>query len=205
MKNVAVRFCAAACCLVFMIGLCGCGVLTSAEAVITPEPITFATEAPSPTPVATPSPSPSPTPVSAVVTLYVPSADFSRLSTVSATAVDSPRGLLNALVDAGALPSVDFGLIVSMTVEDDTVLIGGERTQKRAVRLDLAYAFGQALLSAGSAKEVAYLQCLANTFLDRYEAEAFVLTIEGAVPETGRAKYENAITFDELVKTGGAN
>ena len=159
--------------------LAGCSLLAPAPPADTPVPPA----------TASPTDSPSPTPERVGVTLYVPNADATGLVTRRVNAIDSPRGLINALVEAGALPDVDYTLI-AFSEGGDGVL-----------RLDLPDAFGQAVLRAGSAGEILLLQSLANTFITRYGADGLSLTIGGAALETGHSVYEDPIGFDALAET----
>lgn len=154
-------------------------------------PVNLPEATPVPTVTAAPTDSPLPTPARIKVTLYVPNTDATGLVTRRADAVDSPRGLINALVEAGALPDVGY-TIIAFSEGDDHIL-----------RLDLPDAFAQVVLQAGSAGESLLLQSLANTFLTRYGADGLILTIGGKVLETGHDVYEDPIRFDALAETLG--
>ena len=150
---------------------------------------------------ATPSPEPTAVPVLIDVTLYLPNADLTGLTTVSAAAEDSPRGLLSALVDSGALPDVDYGATITFGLAEETISTDDGEISGTILRLDLSDAFAQAVRQSGAQTQALYIQSLANTFLTRYDADAMVLTIEGTVLETAYEKYEDPITFDEFAST----
>jgi hypothetical protein len=135
------------------------------------------------------------------VMLYQPNAALSGLTAIVARAEDSPRGLLAALVDVGALPDVDYGTNLTFGVAEETVPIEDGEVSGAILRLDLPDAFAQVFRQAGEAKETLLLQSLVNTFLARYQADAMILTIEGTVLETTYGKYENPIVFDEFAST----
>lgn len=147
------------------------------------------------------SPEPDATPLPIDVSLYLPNADFTGLTAVSAQAEDSPRGLLAALVGAGALPDVNYGTNITFGVDGETVSTEDGEVSGIIVRLDLSDAFAQAVRQSGAQKEALLLQSLVNTFLVRYEADAMILTIEGTVLETPYGKYEAPMTFDEFAST----
>ncbi len=174
-----------------LIALAGC----AAEAPAAVSPTGTATVA------ATLSPEPAATPVLADVTLYLPDAELAGLIAVSAKSEDSPRGLLSALVDAGALPDVDYGSNISFGVANETISTEDGEISGVILRLDLSDAFAQAVRQVGAQKEALLLQSLVNTFLVRYHADAMILTIEGTVLETAYGKYEDPMTFDEFVST----
>jgi len=185
-------------CLLAAAALFGCAATPTEQPVSTTAPAGTASPAPSPISI----PEPTPTAAETVeVTLYVPDADRTGLMAERAQAEDSPRGLLGALVDAGALPDVDFGRNITFSVGDEAVTIGGETADARVVRLDLSDAFGQAVVLAGAPDGDLMVQSLVNTFLTRYEADALILTIEGTVLQTMRRSYESAIVFDAYAET----
>jgi len=147
------------------------------------------------------SPEPDATPLPIDVSLYLPNVGFTGLTAVSAQAEDSPRGLLAALVGAGALPDVNYGTNITFGVDDETVSTEDGDVSGVIVRLDLSDAFAQAVRQSGAQKEALLLQSLVNTFLVRYEADAMILTIEGTVLQTMRRSYESAIVFDAYAET----
>ncbi len=158
----------------------------------------------------TPSPLPAPEPASSAsadtidVVLYVPDG-AGGLVAVSAQAEDSPQGLLAALVAAGALPDVNYGRNITLSVGEETLLYDGTETSGVFVHLDLADAFAQAVKQNGAEEERLTLQSLANTFITAYAADGLILSIEGTDLETTSQRYDRPIYFDELAQTGLTN
>lgn len=180
--------------------LCACAPAATVEAAITPT-IGIADVTP------TPSPSPSPageTPALAEVLLYLPDDAGEGLITKTVEAEDSPAGLLAALVSAGALPDVDYGRYITCSISEQTLLFDGVETSGLFVYLDLSDAFGQAVKQSGDDGERLILQSLANTFITRYSADGFILSIEGTDLQTLNKRYNRPISFDELVQTDAA-
>lgn len=177
--------------LVAMLLLCGCNpVLAPNEALPTP------TATAAPTPVLTDTPAPTAPPVTVV--LYVPSADRTGLVPLEAEMLqDKPRQLIEALVAAGALPNVDYGHNIGFSCGADTVRIRGDKVALTAVRLDVADAFAAAVRAMRPMEARLTLQSLADTFLNHYQAEAFVLTVEGTDLETMYEAYGDGIVWDQ--------
>ncbi len=149
-----------------------------------------------PTPALTDTPAPTEPPIAVV--LYVPSADRTALVPQEAqTAQDRPRALLQALVAAGALPNVDYGVNIGFSCGTDTVRMRGDKVTLTAVRLDVADAFAVAVRAMRPMEARLTLQSLADTFLHHYQAEAFKLTVEGTDLETMYEAYGDAIVWDQ--------
>ncbi len=183
-------------------------VLVGALAFIACAPAFVAEESPSPSAVAnTPSPSlepsasPTATPILINVVLYVPDESGEGLVATPAKAEDSPEGLLYALVAAGALPDVDFGSHVTLTVAEETLTFDGVETSGTFVHLDVSDAFASAVKQSDAAHERLMLQSLANTMITRYQADGLILSIAGTDLETLRERYNRPIGFDELAQT----
>ncbi len=64
--------------------------------------------------------------------------------------------------------------------------------------LDLSKDFEHYLGMMGTEGEYLVLGGLVNTFLDAYEAEDILVTVEGKTLETGHASYESAMTYFEI-------
>ena len=176
--------------------LAGCG--RRGEPAVTAAP----TEEPpaAETPAPTQTPEPTPPPVS--VTIYVPGAeDLTVLPRETAIPEDSGRALLAALVEAGSLPDADFGKNLYIEAGVGTAKIKGEKTVGRLVRADFSKEFGDAVKELPSIKkEKAAIQCLVNTFLAYYGADAMTLTIEATTLETkSGADYEHGMLMDMFV------
>ena len=192
MRGVRILF------LFVLITACGCAAPdTPVLAPASPAPAE--TASPTAAPADTPSPSPSPSPAPVPVTLYLPDADGEHIRAVESTmAEDSPVGILDALVRCEALPDVDYGRNLYFTVGDSFIKIKNKvRVPRVVARLDVSDAFLRALEEMQRQQEERTLQCLANTFITRYDAEVFMLTIEGVKLETYVRDYEKGIVFDQ--------
>lgn len=182
--------------LVGALALCACA----------PVPAPAASPAPS-ADVSTPSPSPEPsapptaTPNLIDVVLYLPDASGAGLVATPAKAEDSPEGILAALVAAGALPDVDFGQHITLSIAEETLTFDGVETSGVFVHLDVADAFASAVKQSDAAHERLMLQSLANTLITRYQADGLILSIAGTDLETLRERYNRPIGFDELAQT----
>jgi len=171
-----------------------------------PTPAPLATPAPSavastPTPSPAPSASPTETPELIDVVLYLPDATGAGLIATPAKAEDSPEGLLYALVAAGALPDVDYGQHITLSVADETLTFDGVETSGVFVHLDVSDAFASAVKQSDATHERLILQSLANTMITRYQADGLILSIAGTDLETLRERYNRPIGFDELAQT----
>ena len=182
--------------------------LVGALAFLACAPAFVAEETPSRSAVAsTPSPSPEPsasptaTPNRIDVVLYVPDESGEGLVATPAKAEDSPEGLLYALVAAGALPDVDFGSHLTLTVAEETLTFDGVETSGTFVHLDVSDAFASAVKQSDATHERLMLQSLANTMITRYQADGLILSIAGTDLETLRERYNRPIGFDELAQT----
>lgn len=187
---------AIACSLLCALALCACAPVSAAEE--TPAPSDTATVS---SPPASPSEAPLATPVLVDLVLYLPDESGEGLVAVSAQAEDSPLGLLTALVQAGALPDVDYGQNVTLTVASETLVFDGTEVSGVFVHLDVADAFARAVKQSGAQDERLILQSLANTLITRYQADGLILSIAGTDLETLRERYNRPIGFDELVQT----
>ena len=183
-------------------------VLLSALALCACAPAPAPAETPAPSAdESTPAPSPEPsapptvTPSLIDVVLYLPDESGSGLVATPARAEDSPRGLLAALVAAGALPDVDYGQYVTLSVADETLTFDGKPVSGVFVHLDVADAFASAVKQSDAEHERLMLQSLANTMITRYQADGLILSIAGTDLETMHERYNRPIGFDELAQT----
>ena len=135
------------------------------------------------------------------VVLYLPDDTGAGLVATPAQAEDSPQGLIDALVAAGALPNVNYGRNITCTVAEETLEFEDAKVSGVFVSLDVADAFAQAVRQAGANAERLMLQSLANTMITHYSADGLILSIEGTDFETLSAKYNRPIAFDELAQT----
>lgn len=178
------------------LALCACAPFSAPEDTLAPSAVV---NTPSPEPAPSTAPSATPDLIDAV--LYLPDETGEWLVATPAQAEDSPLGLIAALVAAGALPDVDYGQNVTLTVGEETLTFDGEDTSGVFVHLDVADAFAQAVKQSDALQERLILQSLANTLLTRYDADGLILSIAGTDLETLRERYNRPIGFDELVRT----
>ena len=178
----------------------GCGEANvPAGAMDTPSPTAVFTPAPTPEPT----PTPVPTPVPVALTAFVPDAYGQNLVRVATTiAEDTPLALIDELVRLGTLPDIDYGRTVYFEVSDSYVKIkGGKQAPRVVARLDVSDRFLSALLDLSKREEQLCLQGLANTFITHYNAETFMLTVNGVKLVTNVRDYESGLSFDQYAKT----
>lgn len=69
---------------------------------------------------------------------------------------------------------------------------------RRVLELDLSKAFGEYLRTMGADGEEMILAALTNTFLENYQADGLVLTVDGGRLETGHGVYEEELVYKRL-------
>ena len=69
----------------------------------------------------------------------------------------------------------------------------------KSLTLDLSKGFGQYINMMGSSGEYVVMGGLVNTFLDAYDAEQILITVEGNALESGHAIYDKPLGFYEVV------
>lgn len=189
-------------CIILILCLSGCAAPTPTDAPETPAPSPApAAATAAPTPTATPTASPTPVPVA--ITLYLPDASGEGLVRVEGTiGEDTPVAIIDELVRREALPDVDYGRNLFFTVGDSFIKVKN-RTRKPSVvaRLDTSDAFLRALEAMSATQEQVVLQCIANTFIDHYDAEVCMITVSGDKLETYVHDYEKGIAFDQYART----
>ena len=84
--------------------------------------------------------------------------------------------------------------IVSIDTE-----VKGFSQDGKSLTLDLSNGFGQYLNMMGSSGEYVVMGGLVNTFLDAYDAEEILITVEGNALESGHAIYDKPLEFYEVV------
>lgn len=67
----------------------------------------------------------------------------------------------------------------------------------KALKLDLSKGFSKYLNMMGSSGEYIVMGGLVNTFLDAYDGESILITVEGEMLESGHTSYEGPLTFFE--------
>lgn len=84
-------------------------------------------------------------------------------------------------------------------VSIDTEVIAFEQDGKN-LKLDLSRGFSKYLNMMGSSGEYIVMGGLVNTFLDAYDGEDILITVEGEMLETGHTSYEGPLVFFESDK-----
>ncbi|MGM9538502.1 MAG: GerMN domain-containing protein [Candidatus Onthomonas sp.] len=96
----------------------------------------------------------------------------------------TPQGLADLLYSRGVLSD-------RVTVNDFS------QGEDGVLSLDLSSAFINMLNGSGTAGEYILMGSLANTFLDAYEAEEILITVDGGTLESGHTVYDQPLTFFE--------
>lgn len=117
-------------------------------------------------------------------TLYLPNenADGFVTQTVQTDRITADSILLE-LQKAGALP--------------DTVILNAFGSQGDQLILDFNSAFTDAVNAMGTSGERMILGSLVNTFLNAFQAQSLLFTVEGEVLESGHVIYDFPLTFFE--------
>ena len=139
------------------------------------------------------------TPALIDLTIYLPDETGTALVVTTVPAEDSPKGILSALVAAGALPDIDYGQTITCTVADEELDYGDILYDGVYVHLDLPDTFAQAIRASDTTTQKLTLQILANTFLTHYEADGLLLSIAGTDLETVSGRYDQPILLDQFV------
>ncbi|MCH5281353.1 MAG: GerMN domain-containing protein [Lachnospiraceae bacterium] len=112
-------------------------------------------------------------------------------------------GLEKKEVEISALtPENLVGQLSVMNVVSIDTKVNSFTQEGTALKLDLSKGFVSYLNMMGTSGEYIVMGGIVNTFLDAYDAENILITVEGGVLETGHASYEAPLTFFE---TGSAN
>ncbi len=119
------------------------------------------------------------------VIVYVPDEQVETLMPVGAQAADdSDQALVDAMVEAGALPA---GVEVQSSALEDKVLT-----------LDMNAVYGNAVRSAGTTGETMLVYALVNTFAQARGAEQVLITVDGAPLESGHEIYDYPLEMDYM-------
>jgi len=120
------------------------------------------------------------------VVIYVPDEQAEILTPVGTTATDdSDQALVDALIQAGALPE---GVEVLSATEKDGILT-----------LDMNKAFSDAVRSSGSAGEAMLIYSLVNTFIQARDVAKVMITVdEGGLLESGHEVYDYPLEMSYL-------
>lgn len=112
-------------------------------------------------------------------------------------------GLEQKEVEISALtPENLIGQLSAMNVVSIDTKVNSFTQEGTMLKLDLSKGFESYLNMMGTGGEYIVMGGVVNTFLDAYDAESIVITVDGNVLETGHASYVSPLTFFE---TGSAN
>jgi|GEM_PF-1496470 len=109
--------------------------------------------------------------------LYLPNEDVSGFVTKEEPTDGTAAGIVEQLVEEGALP-------------EGCALLSFENGAA-----DMNEAFGNAVKNTGSSEEYTKIGCVVNTLLKQYGIEEITITIEGETLETGHDTYDYPLTF----------
>ena len=92
-------------------------------------------------------------------------------------------------------------VIVEQLIEKDVLpqdaAVNSLAQNEKQLAIDFNTAFQTHLLSLGTSGESLLIQSVVNTFLEAYGAESALLTVNGAVLESGHVVYDFPLTFTE--------
>lgn len=79
----------------------------------------------------------------------------------------------------------------------DEISINSFNQDDKILTIDFNDAFSKQVGSMGTAGEYMIMGSIVNTFLTAYDAEAAIITVDGAIWETGHTIYDFPLTFYE--------
>lgn len=139
------------------------------------------------------------------ITLYLPDDNAESFDEVTETVAATPQGIVDALIDHGALPEGtvvnDFQLDTNGVEVQEGDMVSYTPGDLCSITIDLSSAFSKAASSTGTAGETMLLGSLVNTLLKAYDADTVSITCDGSVLETGHNVYDEPLTFFELTST----
>lgn len=134
----------------------------------------------SPTPAATA------TQPTEALTLYVPNeqADGFVKTTVSVQAI-TKENVVEQLIASGVL--ADGTTVNTLEIDSSSGI--------RQIKADFSAPFHQTLQAMGTSGEYVIIGSVVNTFLAAFDADEMLITVDGAVLETGHSVYDQPLTF----------
>lgn len=138
------------------------------------------------------------------VMLYLPDAEAEYLMQTKVSAIKTPEGLVEELVNRGALPkgtSVNFFVLKDngqyISLEDEVASM----SDNLSAELDLSDAFLEEIQHTGTAGEAMMMGAVVNTLSENFKLKSIMVTANDAVIETGHCIYDEPLSFyDELVE-----
>lgn len=111
-------------------------------------------------------------------------------------------GLERKEVEISALtPENLIGQLSVMNVVSIDTKVNSFTQEGTMLKLDLSKGFESYLNMMGTSGEYIVMGGVVNTFLDAYDAESILITVDGNVLETGHASYVSPLTFFEVGST----
>ena len=108
----------------------------------------------------------------------------------------TPELLVNRLVDHQILSE---GTKVNQFKETDS------KENGKTLEVDFSMEFQDALFSQGTSGEFIMLGSVVNTFLDAYDADSMLITVEGNTLESGHCIYEKPMRYCEMDENSSAD
>lgn len=108
----------------------------------------------------------------------------------------TPELLVNKLVEHQILSS---GTKVNSFKETDS------KDNGKQLEVDFSMEFQDALFSQGTSGEFIMLGSVVNTFLDAYDADSMLITVEGNTLESGHCIYEKPMRYCEMDENSSAD
>lgn len=138
------------------------------------------------------------------VMLYLPDAEAEYLVAKKEKACKTPEGLVQALVERGALPKgteVNYFVLKDndqyITLDDEVASM----SDNLFAELDLSDAFLEAIQQTGTASESMLMGAVVNTFCENLNLKCIIVSANGGVIETGHCIYDEPQAFyDGLVE-----
>lgn len=134
------------------------------------------------------------------VTLYLPDENAEYLVPVVEKCHRTPEGIIQALVEKGALPEgteinyfilKDNGQYISLDDE------GAEISDKLTAEIDLSDYFMDGIQHTGTAGEAMMMGAIVNTMIENFHLQSIMVSANDEVIETGHCIYDEPQTFYE--------
>lgn len=140
-------------------------------------------------PASSPSTAPVTTTPQELLTVFSPNdnADGFEQTVVEVPAI-TDASIVEKLVDTGVLAEgTDVNTTMGVSVDSG----------RETLLADFNTTFLQSILPMGTSGEYVFIGSKVNTYLTAYDADAILITVEGAVLETGHSVYDQPLTFYE--------
>lgn len=88
--------------------------------------------------------------------------------------------------------------LIKRNVLPNTVSINSFGMDNGMIRADFNQAFADVVCSMGTSGEFMIVGSVVNTFLDAFQAESIIFTVDGEILESGHTIYDYSMTFFDL-------